>query len=162
MIYLAWIIFLALLTFAFNRYLQRQNNPNQQITTTYNAQHIAEVTLQQNRQGHYVVNGKINQKTVTFLLDTGATRISIPESIANQLGLEKRSQSRSRTANGSVMVFNTRLDTVSIGAIELNNIRASINPYQQGNEILLGMNFMKHLEMIQRGDKLTLRYYPVL
>jgi aspartyl protease family protein len=157
MTYLAWIIFLGLLTLAFKKYLDRQNNPNQNPATHYNSDQIAEVTLLQNRQGHYLANGKINDITVTFLLDTGATHISIPEHIAQRLKLAKGFPSQTRTANGTITVYDTRLNSVSIGTIELNNIRASINPYMQGDEILLGMSFMKHLELIQRDRQLILR-----
>jgi aspartyl protease family protein len=82
MIYIAWMLLLALLTYGFNNYLDRQNNPNQNISAEWN-NNTAEVRLKQNRYGHYVVNGQINNSPVTFLLDTGATLISIPEKIAN-------------------------------------------------------------------------------
>ena len=158
MIYLAWLLFLALLTFGFNNYLEQQNNPNQVVATNFD-ETIAEVRLKQNRQGHYLANGQINHSPVTFMLDTGATLISIPETIADKLKLDKGFPIQSRTANGNITVYSTRLDTVSIGTIELKNIRATINPYMHGNEILLGMSFMKHLEMIQKGKQLILKYY---
>ncbi len=157
MIFIAWILFLGVLTFAFNNYLEQQNNPNQDVETQ-SINNIAEVKLIQNRYGHYVVNGQINQHKVTFLLDTGATLISIPAAIAERLQLKKGYPSQSRTANGTITVYGTRLNSVSIGAITLNNIRATINPHMDGDEILLGMSFMKHLEMIQKGNELILRY----
>jgi len=157
MIYLAWMLLLGLLTYGFNNYLEQQNNPNQNISAEWN-NNLAEVKLKQNRYGHYVVNGQINHHPVTFLLDTGATLISIPEKIALQLQLERGYPSQSKTANGTITVYGTRLESVSIGSIELNNIRASINPYMHGNEILLGMSFMKHLEMTQKGNELIMRY----
>ncbi len=157
MIYIAWLLLLALLTYSFNNYLDQQNNPNQNISADWNS-NVAEVRLKQNRYGHYVVNGQINNMPVTFLLDTGATLISIPEKIANKLELKKGFPTQSRTANGTITVYSTRLDQVSIGAIKLTNIRASINPHMAGDEILLGMNFMKHLEMTQKGKELVLRY----
>jgi len=157
MTYLAWLSFLALLTFLFNNYLEQQNNPNRHIPANL-TNNIAEVRLKQNRFGHYLANGKINQLPVTFLLDTGATLISIPATVANRLQLKKGYPSQNRTANGRITVYDTRLDSVSIGAIELHNIRASINPHMSGNEILLGMSFMKHLEMLQKGNELRLRY----
>ena len=157
MVYLAWFVFLGLLTFFFNNYLSKQNNPNQNIDIAYD-NNIAEVRLHQNRYGHYVATGKINNKPVTFLLDTGATLISIPSSIAEKLQLKKGYPSKSRTANGTITVYGTNLDSVSIGAIELQNIRATINPYMEGEEILLGMSFMKHLEMTQKGNMMVLRY----
>lgn len=157
MITIAWILFLALLTYGFSNYLDDQNNPNQNVSVEFE-NNIAEVRLTQNRYGHYIANGKINQIPVTFMLDTGATVISIPAAIANKLNLEKGFPTQSRTANGTITVYDTRLDSVSIGAIELHNIRASINPHMQGNEILLGMSFMRNLEMTQKGNELILRY----
>jgi len=157
MIYIAWILLLVLLTVAFNNYLEQQNNPNQVVSTEWN-NNSAEVRLKQNRYGHYVVNGQINHQAVTFLLDTGATLISIPEHIATTLQLERGYPSQSRTANGTITVYGTRLNSVRIGSIELKDIRASINPYMTGDEILLGMSFMRHLEMTQKGKELVLRY----
>ncbi len=157
MIYIAWLLFLAILTFGFNRYLEQQNNPNQIVSSNIE-KNIIEVRLKQNRYGHYVTSGKINHTAVTFLLDTGATLISIPASVAEKLQLQKGYPSQSKTANGMITVFSTRLDSVSIGAIELHNIRASINPHMAGDEILLGMSFMKHLELIQKGKELRLKY----
>lgn len=157
MIFLAWILFLALLSYAFSHYLDRQNNPNQSIQSQRNGQ-TAEVKLQRNRYGHYLAAGKINQHSVTFLLDTGATLISIPSNIAKQLNLKSGYPIQSRTANGSITVYATRLDSVSIGAIQLNNIPATINPHMNGEEILLGMSFMKHLEITQKGNQLILRF----
>jgi len=157
MVYLAWLIFLGLLTFAFNNYLEQQKNPNQDVSINFDKD-VAEVRLKQNRYGHYLANGKINHLPVTFLLDTGATLISIPSSVAQQLQLKKGYPSQSRTANGTITVYNTRLNSVSLGAIELHNVRATINPHMDGNEILLGMNFMKHLEITQKGKQLMLRY----
>lgn len=157
MIYAAWLLFLAILTFVFNRYLEQQNNPNQNISSSIN-KNTVEVRLKQNRYGHYLATGQINHTTVTFLLDTGATLISIPEPIAEKLQLQKGYPSQSRTANGTITVYSTQLDSVSIGDIELRNIRASINPYMTGDEILLGMSFMKHLELIQKNKELILKY----
>lgn len=157
MIYIAWLLFLALLTYGFSNYLEQQNNPNQDIAIERNNQ-TALVRLKQNRYGHYVANGQINSQSVTFLLDTGATLISIPSSIADKLQLERGYPVQSNTANGTITVYSTLLKSVAIGAIELNNIRATINPHMNGNEILLGMSFMKHLEMTQKGKELTLRY----
>ena len=157
MTYLAWVLFLGLLTLAFKKYLDQQNNPNQDIALRYNSDQVAEVTLIQNRQGHYLATGKINDQPVTFLLDTGATHISIPEHIAQSLKLRKGFPAQSRTANGTITVYDTRLKSVSLGAIKLHNIRASINPHMPDDEILLGMSFMKHLELIQKDRQLILR-----
>jgi len=158
MVYLAWIIFLVILTLVFKDYLDRKNNPNQNIAISYSVDADPIVTLIQNRQGHYLATGMINSDPVTFLLDTGATLISIPQNIAHRLRLKKGFATQSMTANGTITVFNTVLKSVSIGAITLKNIKGTINPYMQGDEILLGMSFMKHLDMSQSNGQLTLKH----
>lgn len=118
---------------------------------------MAEVILQRNRMGHYVANGEINNQPVRFLLDTGATSISLPAEVAQRLGLKGTRKHQVETANGTITVSATRLHQVSLGGITLHNVRAHINPHMDGEDVLLGMTFLKHLEMIQRGNTLTLR-----
>lgn len=152
MIYAAWLIILGLLTLFFNQYLDKEYNPNQNISAT-----SREIILKRNRNGHYVTNGRINGKSVVFFLDTGATIVSIPAHLKDYLNLEQGVPLMAQTANGSIRTYHTTLDNIGIGAIELHNVRASLNPQMQMNEILLGMSFLKHLEFTQRGDTLILR-----
>ena len=49
---------------------------------------------------------------------------------------------------------------MQLGELSVDNVRANINPGMRGNEILLGMSFLKQLEFTQRGDTLTIRQYP--
>lgn len=154
--WLAWLLALGLLAFVFQDLLDGQNNPNENPTYSLNQQGLAEVILQQNRHGHYVSNGTINQQPVTFLLDTGATEVSIPEDIAEQLNLAHMGGYRVETANGSVLVQQTQIDELSIGNIFLYNVRANINPGMRGNEILLGMSALKEIEFQQKGKQLIL------
>ena len=87
-IWVAWFIGIALLVFVFQDLLDEQYNPNQDPKLSLQSNGKAQVTLQQNRQGHYVTNGAINGTAVTFLLDTGATQVSIPAHIAETLSLQ--------------------------------------------------------------------------
>ncbi len=157
MIYAAWILALGLLTWLFSGFLDYQRNPNRHVEASADARGNIEVTLRRNRAGHYLAGGQINGQPVVFLLDTGATHVAVPETLANRLGLERKYRSVSRTANGNVTIWSTRLDSVDLGGILLRNVRASILPNMAGNDVLLGMSFLKHLELIQRGDALTLR-----
>ncbi|MCK5718524.1 MAG: TIGR02281 family clan AA aspartic protease [Thiomargarita sp.] len=158
MIYAAWIFILILLALFFQNFLDKQNNPNQNLTTEYN-NGVREVVLQRNKKGHYVATGTINNKPVTFFLDTGATNIAIPKHIADPLNLEPGFEMQAMTANGIITTYSTILNEVALGEIKLENVRASINPHDQSDEILLGMSFLKHLEFTQRGDTLILRQY---
>ena len=153
----AWIVFLALLTLFFEDRLANQANPNRSVTSGRNEDGRIEVVLARNRMGHYVANGSINGVPVTFLLDTGATGVAISPALAAEVRAPRGQAVMSQTANGTVRAYLTQLDSVRLGAIEQNRVRATIAPGLADGQVLLGMSFLKNLEMIQRGDELTLR-----
>ena len=155
-----WLGIFLILGIFFADILDRQNNPNQNLQTSLLEGDIRELVLQRNRQGHYVADGSINGQAVVFMLDTGATDVSIPSEIAKKLQLKAGAGATYQTANGPVRVALTRLEQISLGALTLHDIRATINPGFKSQQILLGMSFLKHLEFTQRGNTLTLRQYP--
>ncbi|HEB95545.1 MAG TPA: TIGR02281 family clan AA aspartic protease [Sedimenticola thiotaurini] len=155
----AWLALLLLLTLFFSRYLEHRDNPNRDPAGSVTAGGVRQVVLLRNRAGHYVADGSINGSRVTFLLDTGATDVAVPLALAERLGLPRGLPTISRTANGNVRTWSTRLDEVRLGPIRLRDVRASILPGMKGNEVLLGMSFLKHLELVQRGRELILRQY---
>lgn len=152
--HMTWIVILGLFYLLFQDELQERHNPNHDLAVVSTGE---PVVLQRNRQGHYVAPGEINGVPVTFLLDTGATDISIPGKLSRKLGLKAGQPFYARTANGTIEVYGTVLERVSLGGIVQRNVRASINPHMESRTILLGMSFMQHLEMTQRGDTLTLK-----
>lgn len=156
---LAWLVLLALGVFFFSDFLDKQYNPNQSLQTRYTEEGSREVVLQRNKFGHYVTSGQINGKPVTFMLDTGATGVAIPEAMADYLGLKRGRAFATQTANGPSTSYAANLDQVSVGAIEMRNVPAGITPGLQTEEILLGMSFLKHIEFTQRGNTLILRQY---
>jgi len=115
--------------------------------------------LKRNRQGHYVTTGYINGSPLEFLLDTGATDISIPAHIADKLGLKKLYPIEISTANGIAKAYGTKLKSARIGKIVLRDLKANINPNVDDDTVLLGMNFLKRIEFTQRGDTLILKQY---
>lgn len=157
MIILAWLILLGLLTLLFSNYLDKQHNPNTNPESLFTKQNQKSVILKMNRAGHYLSSGKINGANVIFLLDTGATTVAIPETLARKLQLTKGRTTLSQTANGVVKGHTTMLDTVSLGSITLHNIKGNIIPGMNGGEVLLGMSFLKHLEIIHKGKTLTIK-----
>jgi aspartyl protease family protein len=153
-----WLLVLGLLTLVFDSVLEKQRNPNAR-PESYTDGPLREVVLKRNRYGHYVATGTINGSPVEFLLDTGATAVSVPASEASRLGLKEGARIQFETANGSAYGYLTELDSVSLGQIRIDDVRASINPGIEGDSVLLGMTFLKHLEFTQRGDTLILRQY---
>jgi len=152
----AWILFLVMLYVIFDDQLLQRNNPNQNVATIVNG-YQKEIVLQRNVYGHYVTSGTINNYEVTFLLDTGATNIAVPESVADEIGLSKGYAVIVKTANGNAKAYSTRLDQVAIGDIRLYDLNATILSNMTGEKVLLGMNFLKHFEITQKGRTLTIK-----
>ena len=159
MLVIGWVLGLAALSWYFAAYERRQINPNELATASAAADGALEVTLQRNAQGHYVASGAINGVPATFLLDTGATHVSVPADLARRSDLVRGAPSTSITANGPIQVHLTRIESMHFAGIELHDVRASINPGMHGDFVLLGMSALKRLEFTQRGDGLILRQF---
>ena len=157
MIIVSMFLLIGLLTYLFQEEIDQRYNPNQLVHSTQTADNQIEITLKRNRSGHYVTTGRINDQKVVFLLDTGATYVAIPEKMANQLELKKGRVIPISTANGRSKGYQTHIAKLSMGQIQLYNIKAIITPNL--NEILLGMSVLKQLEFTQRGNQLTIRQY---
>jgi aspartyl protease family protein len=116
------------------------------------------VTLAADARGHFVVDGQVNGAHVRFLVDTGATFVSLPASDAARLGIDLRGARRgiSQTANGPVTVYRTTLESVSIGGVTIYNVEASIHDSRGLDIALLGMSFLNRTEMRRDGGSLTL------
>ncbi len=154
--FIFWILFLVIGYWFFSDQLASQQNPNQRPVSFVEGS-TSTLVLKRNRQGHYVTSGYINNQPVTFLLDTGATDVAVPEAIANQIGLQKGQPVRVGTANGTAVAYRTEIDQLRIGELRLNNLRASVLPGMKSNQILLGMSALKQVSFSQVGDELTIQ-----
>jgi aspartyl protease family protein len=108
-------------------------------------------------QGHFQTTGAINGHPVRFLVDTGASTVSMGASEAKRLGLDLEHAERglSNTANGTVTTYRLRLNSVKVGDITLSNVEASVLP-QNMPAVLLGMSFLNRTRMERDGDTMTL------
>lgn len=152
-----WLLLLAGLALIFSGYLERRDHPNRHLRVTDLAGTGEPVVLRRNRAGHYLAPGEINGHPVLFLLDTGATTVSVPQSVAVAAGLQQGAPGRVTTASGIIQVYQTQLEQVQLGSIRMERVPAHINPHMPNDLVLLGMSFMQELEMTQRDGTLTLR-----
>ena len=114
------------------------------------------VTLAADTRGHFFADGMINNRPVRFLLDTGASMVTIPASDARRLGIDylKGERALMKTAAGNVTVYRVRLDAMRIGAITASGVEAGI--LEDLEVPLLGMSFLNRVEMRRDGDTMTL------
>ncbi len=110
-----------------------------------------------NTQGHFVTTGSINGIGVRFLVDTGATVVSMSMEDAKRLGINYQAgqKTMTMTANGVVPSYRVKLDSVKVGEIDLTNVDGMIVPAPMG-VVLLGMSFLNRTEMKRDGDQMTL------
>jgi aspartyl protease family protein len=153
---LAWGAGLFLATRFFGQWEERQENPNV-VVSSQQDDGVIEVKLAANVQGHFVASGQINGQTVVFMLDTGATDVAIPTSLASRLGLEKGFPVTVSTANGRSDGYRSRIDRLQLGDIVLRDVRAVVIPGLDDEQVLLGMSALKKLEFTQRGGTMLLR-----
>lgn len=149
----ASLLVLGMFYLYFENSLQARDNPNRQLQVAPGT----ELVLKRSGNGHYIFPGTINGQPVTFLLDTGATLVSVPAHLAGKLGLEAGAYQQSITANGAVATRATRVESLAFGPFNVRGVPASLNPGMGGDQVLLGMSVLKHLEFTQRGDSLILR-----
>ena len=155
MIILFWTFLIFLMVIIFSDVLERQINPNRRSETSENFAE-SRVVLKENRLGHFVASGRINDHAVNYIVDTGATSVVVPWTLAEKLSLELGVPILAETANGVIRVYETELGTVELGNISVPNVRANINPHMQGDNVLLGMTFLGQLELALKEGELTL------
>ena len=116
------------------------------------------ITLTRDARGHFITLGNINGASVRFLLDTGATLISMGAEDAKRAGINYLAGERalSQTANGVAVVYKVRLAEVKLGDITLRNIDGLVHTGNPLPVVLLGMSFLGRLEMRNEGDRMTL------
>ena len=118
----------------------------------------AKVVLTADGGGHFLTTGNINGTSVKFLVDTGASNVSLGASDARRIGIDisKGQQGFVNTANGQASVTLVKLDTVRVGEIVLNNVDALVHQ-QDMPFALLGMSFLNRMEMQRNGETMTLK-----
>ena len=118
----------------------------------------ATVILASNKSGHFVSSGSINGASVRFLVDTGATMVSMNVNEARRAGVNYLAGERgySQTANGVTPIYRVKLAQVTLGDITLRDIDGVVHENGTLPVVLLGMSFLGKLEMRREGDSLTL------
>ncbi len=118
----------------------------------------ATTTLIADRSGHFITLGTINGASVRFMVDTGATLVSMSVNDARRAGVNYLAGTRgySQTANGVTPVFKVMLDSVKLGDITLTNVDGLVHESSALPLVLLGMSFLGQLDMRHNGDSLTL------
>ncbi len=105
----------------------------------------------------YLVTGSINGFPVDFIVDTGATLVSLSGREAKRLGIDYRvvgTPGYSSTASGIEKIYLVKLNKVRVGDIELRNVEGAVHDGDFPPATLLGMSFLGRLNIRQDGQVL--------
>ena len=117
------------------------------------------VTIAPDTAGMYFVSGSINDFQVDFVIDTGATYISMNEHQARRLGLDYKMTGKKgviSTASGLGKIYVVKLAKVRVGDIVLTDVQCAIHDGDFPQQVLLGNSFLGRISMKRDGRLLKL------
>jgi aspartyl protease family protein len=113
------------------------------------------VVIEPDARGHFHVEGAIDGRRLDFIVDTGASVVTLTESDAARLGFHAAPRdfvAQLKTANGTVRGAPVRLGMVEIGGLMLRNVTAVVLPDEALSENLLGLSFLSRLHRFEYRD----------
>ncbi len=144
-----WVVIFAVV------YLYFDTRLDPSIRVVHESLEHGEVIIPRSRDGHFYVQGTINGYPAKFLVDTGASVVSISAEFARRANLPAGRSANFTTAGGVIqgeMVFD---QTVEAGGIIVTGLSISVGLY--GDVALLGQNFLQNIDVIQSEDQMILR-----
>jgi len=134
-------------------------NLNQSIAGNFKKPERSNLRIFPDSRGMYFVKGTINNISTGFLVDTGATNVTLSGNKARALNIDFKDGQRgmAQTASSVVPVWQVTLNSVSIGSIKLNNVVATVIDGDKPSEVLLGNSFLRHTDIQQTSSVLIIR-----
>ena len=109
----------------------------------------SELRIPRGVNGHYYITGLINKHSANFMVDTGATAVSLSEMEAQRLGLSWKDGERIgiSTASTNGLAYRINLNSITVGSITVHNVEALVLPGSFPEVILLGNSFLNQVNV---------------
>lgn len=117
------------------------------------------VRIPPDANGMYHVNGSINGFNMSFVVDTGATLVSMNSHEARRLGINYQADGQealAQTATGTATVYTISLERVRVGDIEIRNVGGAVHEGDHPPVVLLGNSFLNEVNLKRDGRVLEL------
>jgi aspartyl protease family protein len=115
------------------------------------------MTIPIDQDGHFRLRGFINNQPAMFLVDTGATYISVSEDFARRANLQGGSPVKIKTANGARTGQLVHGVTVVVGSFSVAAASVAVGTAGQGNEVLLGQSFLRNFDVTMNDRQMVIR-----
>jgi len=113
------------------------------------------IELRRGDDGHFHWPGRVNGVAVEFLVDTGATRTALPQTLAQSAGLVREGTVQSSTAGGTVQGWTGRGDLQLQGGVQVQRLPITVLPAL--GSPLLGMDVLGRLRFSQTDGVLRIQ-----
>ncbi|VAW70546.1 hypothetical protein MNBD_GAMMA09-2214 [hydrothermal vent metagenome] len=111
------------------------------------------------KYGMFRAHGSINNQSVRFLIDTGASSVAMSAKDARRLGIQYRLNGRpvtTHTASGTANGWAIKLKSVRLGQLVERNVRGMVIDGDYPQHVLLGMTFLNRMKVEKEGQKMTI------
>ena len=137
---------------------QQVHGLTRSVRSTYEAPEKQVVKIPRDARLQYQTTALINGRSMPVLVDTGANVLAMNTSHARLLGVPAGEGQPSvvETASGRVKARIVNLQSVSVGGIRVDNVRASVVEGEFPATILLGMTYLQHVEIEENNGVLSL------
>lgn len=149
LIFLFWLGVIGLLYTGMTHYLK----PRPAVVSANGA-----LVISRARDGHFYAAGLVNGKPVNFMVDTGASLVTVSEQFAKSAGLASGTPTSFRTANGDVPGRIVAGVPVALGPLGVSSVRVGVG-LVGGNpgDALLGQSFLSRFDLLVSGEQMVLR-----
>ncbi len=136
------------------------SRPDQSQQTQSQPKRRRSVELSAGSNGHFFADAEINGRTVGVMVDTGASAVALTYEDARSAGILPRDSEftgRANTANGVAKFAPVTIGRISIGDVEVRDVRAAVMEEGKLDTTLLGMSFLSRLGRVDmQSGKLVL------
>ena len=131
---------------------------SRRVGTNYESPGARVVEIPRDAQLQYQTTATINGKRVQVLVDTGANVVAMNSRHAAALGVDYRAglPGQVETAGGILRAWQVTLRSVDVGGIQVEGVQASVVEGDFPVDVLLGMTFLRHVEMQETNGVLSL------
>lgn len=133
-------------------------SPSQRHTTRTVAGGSDVYLLRRSERGHYLMPGAVNDEELQFVVDTGASAVAVPVSLAQRLGHHRGIEVTTQTANGTIVGYEFVAREVRFGPFVARDVRVVALPNL--HQPLLGMSLIGTLNLRQTAEGLELAVRP--
>ena len=149
LIFVFWLGVIGLLYTGMTHYLKPKS-----VTISANG----DLVIPRAKDGHFYAMGLVNGKPVNFMVDTGASMVTVSEEFAKSAGLARGSATIFKTANGDLPGRIVPGVPVALGPVSVSSVRVGVGLVGgNASEALLGQSFLSRFEVLMSKEQMVLR-----